>query len=56
MNPPLLILLESTKNILRFYPISRRWIANPNNFVAFKVQEARAKTSPSLYTVDPTIF
>ncbi len=40
--PPLQELLRSSGNILRYHPISGKWVAHPNNFVAFKVQKARA--------------
>ena len=40
---PLEHLLHSSGNRLMYHRISEKWVAHPNNFVAIKVQEARAK-------------
>jgi hypothetical protein len=40
--PALLGILESSGNVLTRHPITQKWVANPNNFVALKVQDARA--------------
>ena len=48
--PHLQNVLSSSKDYLQYYPISGRWISHPNNFVAIKIQQARAKDlSVSVY-------